>query len=191
MKTLSRFILCTLFGWKTYNEFPSDLNKYIIIVAPHTSWIDFPLGVLARFAYGLKANYIGKHTLFKPPYGFIFRALGGAPVERGKSANKVDAIIDIFNNNKKFILALSPEGTRKKLNKWKTGFYYVAKGADVPIVMTGFDFAKKSIYVSKPYYLTNNIKVDFKNFHNFFKDMKGRHPEKFEYDFYNNMDNKD
>ena len=128
------------------NAFPSDLKKYIIIVAPHTSWVDFPLGVLAKTAYGINGNYIGKHTLFKPPYGFFFRALGGTPVDRSKSTNMVEAIIDIFNTKENFILALSPEGTRKKLDKWKTGFYFVAKGAKVPIVMVGFDFCFKEYY---------------------------------------------
>ena len=104
MKKISKFILCNLFGWKLFNQFPPDLKKYLIIVAPHTSWIDFPIGILAKTSYGIKANYIGKHTLFKPPYGFIFRALGGTPVNRSKSANRVEGIIDLFNTNENFIL---------------------------------------------------------------------------------------
>ena len=184
MRRISRFILCNILGWKTNDAFPTDLKKYIIIVAPHTSWMDFPIGVLARNTYGLKGNYIGKHTLFKPPFGFIFRALGGTPVDRSKSANLVDAIVEIFNSRDEFILALSPEGTRKKLKKWKTGFYFVAQGAKVPIVMVGFDYQKKSITVAKPYHLTGDLKEDFNNFHAYFKNIKGKHPEKFESNFH-------
>ena len=187
MRKISKFILCNLFGWKLFNQFPPDLKKYLIIVAPHTSWIDFPIGILAKTSYGIKANYIGKHTLFKPPYGFIFRALGGTPVNRSKSANRVEGIIDLYNTNKNFVLALSPEGTRKNLNKWKTGFYYVAKGAKVPIVMVGFDYGSKSISVAEPYSLTGDIKIDFKHFYNFYKDIKGKYPEKFDRNFHENL----
>ena len=187
MKKISYFILCNLFGWKLMNAFPSDLKKYIIIVAPHTSWIDFPLGVLAKTAYGIKGNYIGKHTLFKPPFGFFFRALGGTPVDRSKSANMVEAIIDIFNTKENFILALSPEGTRKKLDKWKTGFYFVAKGAKVPIVMVGFDFPLKTITVAEPYHISGDLKIDFEHFHNFYRNVQAKHPEKFNPNFHENV----
>ena len=188
MKGISKFILCDLFGWKLFNQFPPELKKYLIIVAPHTSWVDFPIGIFAQNAYGIKANFIGKHTLFKPPFGFIFKALGGTPVNRSKSANRVEGIVDIFNNHEKFILALSPEGTRKKLNKWKTGFYYVAKGANVPIVMVGFDFGSKSISIAEPYTITGDLKIDFIHFHNFFKNIQAKHPEKFGSDFHENVE---
>lgn len=187
MKKISKFILCNLMGWQTVNTFPSNLNKYIIIVAPHTSWLDFPVGVLARFSLGIKGRYIGKHTLFKPPYGFIFRALGGTPVDRSKSANRVEAIVDLFQENDEFILALSPEGTRKKIDKWKTGFYYVAKGANVPIVMAGLDYSNKKVIISEPYNLTDNIKNDFNHFHNFFKNIKGKYPDNFGVDFHHHV----
>ena len=99
----------------------------------------------------------------------------------------VDAIINIFNSQENFILALSPEGTRKKLVKWKTGFYFVAKGAKVPIVMVGFDYATKSISVSEPFYTTDNMKSDFNHFYNFYKNVNGKHPEQFETNFHKNM----
>lgn len=187
MKNISKFLLCNLLGWKTVNVFPSNLKKYIIIVAPHTTWLDFPLGVLGRFSLGIKGRFIGKHTLFKPPFGFFFRILGGAPVDRSKSANRVEAIVDLISQHEEFILALSPEGTRKKVNKWKTGFYYVAKGASVPIIMVGLDYKNKKIIVSSPYLTTDDIKKDFLHFHKFYKDIKGKYPEKFESGFYSNI----
>lgn len=187
MKKIATFILCNLFGWKTNNQFPQNLKKYVIIVAPHTSWVDFPIGIFSKTSYGIDVHFIAKHSLFKPPFGFIFKALGGTPVDRSKSTNMVDAIINIFNSQENFILALSPEGTRKKLVKWKTGFYFVAKGAKVPIVMVGFDYATKSISVSEPFYPTDNMKSDFNHFHNFYKNVNGKHPEQFETNFHKNM----
>lgn len=177
MKLFSRFILYTILGWKAVGVFPKDLKKYIVIGAPHTHWLDFPLGVFLKFAEGVPANYIGKASLFKPPYGFIFRWLGGTPIDRTTSTNKVDAIVEIFNNNENFILALSPEGTRKKVAKWKTGFYYIAKGANVPIVMITFNFKDKEVKVSDPYYLTENMEKDFNFFHKYYKGVVGKVPE--------------
>lgn len=188
MVTISKFIFFRLMGWKIINSFPKDLKKYIIIVAPHTSWIDFPIGVFVRSIQHLPANYIGKHTLFKPPFGFIFRALGGTPVDRSKSESRVDAITKVFNDNDRFILTLSPEGTRKRMRKWKTGFYYIAKSAKVPIVMCGFDFKTKTVVIAEPYALTNNIKTDFQYFHEFFKNFQGKNPEQFDADFHLHMD---
>lgn len=174
-------------GWKIIGEFPKDLKKFIIIGAPHTTNMDFVLGALVKFSTGLPINFIGKQSLFKPPYGFIFKALGGTPVNRKKSTNLVQSIVNIFNEREEFILALSPEGTRKRTYKWKTGFYYVAKGANVPIIMNTFDFKNKTYLISKPYYLTEDIEKDFKFFHDFYKDIQGKYPEKFNPNFHRNI----
>ena len=99
----------------------------------------------------------------------------------------VEAIVDIFNTKESFILALSPEGTRKRLDKWKTGFYFVAKGAKVPIVMVGFDFSSKTITVAEPYDLTGDMKIDFEHFHNYYKNVQGKYPEKFNPNFHENL----
>ena len=166
-------------GWKYKGTFPSELKKYVIIAAPHTSWMDFPVAILARNASGEKINYIGKDSLFKGPFGFIFKALGGAPVDRSKNNNLVDAIVDIFNSREQFRLGLSPEGTRKKVEKWKTGFYFIAKGAGVPIVMATLDFGKKQIKISDPFYTTDDQEKDFEYFHSFYEGVKGKKPELF------------
>lgn len=166
-------------GWKLANDFPHDLQKYVVIAAPHTSWQDFPVGILARNTSGIKINFIGKASLFKGPFGFIFKSLGGTPVDRSTSNNLVDAIIDIFNSKEQFRLALSPEGTRKKVNKWKTGFYYIAKGAKVPIVMATLDFGKKEVKISEPYYTTDNKDTDFEHFYSFFDKNMAKKPEQF------------
>ncbi|PHS53101.1 MAG: acyltransferase [Lutibacter sp.] len=179
MKLLSRFILYTILRWKAIGSFPKKLNKYIIIAAPHTHWLDFPLSIAIKWAEGLPANYIGKASLFKPPFGFVFRGLGGVPIDRTKSNNKVEAIVAIFKSRDKFILGMSPEGTRKKVAKWKTGFYYIAKGANVPIVMVTLDFKNKKVKISEPYYLTDNMEEDFSFMHNYYEGVVGKIPENF------------
>ncbi|OAD40886.1 1-acyl-sn-glycerol-3-phosphate acyltransferase [Polaribacter atrinae] len=179
MKTIARFILYTILGWKLENDFPQEPKKYVVIAAPHTSWLDFPIAILSRMTSGTMVHFIGKSSLFKGPFGFFFKALGGTPVDRSKSTNMVDAVIDVFNTKEEFRLGISPEGTRKKVDKWKTGFYYIAKGAKVPIVMATLDFKNKKIKISKPYYTTDNIEADFEVFYSFFKDVKGKNPELF------------
>jgi 1-acyl-sn-glycerol-3-phosphate acyltransferase len=176
---ISKFIFNTLLGWKVVHGFPSKPKKYVIIAAPHTSWQDFPIGILARNTSGIKINFIGKNSLFKGPFGFFFRSLGGTPVDRSKNNNLVEAIIDIFNSKDEFKLALSPEGTRKKVEKWKTGFYYIAKGANVPIVMATLDFGKKEVKISEPYYTTDDMEKDFEHFESFYKRVVGKNPELF------------
>lgn len=176
---ISKFIFKIILGWKLVGNFPKDLKKYVIIAAPHTSWQDFPIGILARNTSGIKINFIGKDSLFKGPFGFIFRSLGGTPVDRSQSNNLVDAIVDVFNSKEEFRLALSPEGTRKKVERWKTGFYYIAKGAKVPIVMATLDFGKKQVKISEPYYPTDDIEKDFEYFKSFYKGVLGKKPEQF------------
>ena len=179
MKTIARFILFTLLGWKIENTFPTTPKKYVVIAAPHTSWVDFPIAILTRMSLGVMVHFIGKGSLFKPPFGFFFRKLGGTPVDRSQSNNLVDAVVQIFNRKEEFRLGLSPEGTRKKVEKWKTGFYYIAKGANVPIVMATLDFGNKRVKISDPYYITDNKEKDFEVFYDFFKNIKGKNPELF------------
>ncbi len=179
VRMISKFIFHKVLGWKLVGDFPRDLKKYVVIGAPHTSWKDFPIAIFARNTYGVKINFIGKASLFKPPFGFIFRALGGSPVDRSKSTNKVEAIVNLFNEHDEFRLALSPEGTRAKITEWKTGFYYIAKGANVPVVMFAFDFENKQIIVAPPYYLTEDMNTDMNHIYDFYRDIKGAKPELF------------
>lgn len=174
---ISKFIFTKILGWKLVGTFPADIKKYVLIGVPHTSNMDFLIGVLVKFMTKENLSFIGKASLFKPPFGFVFRALGGTPVNRTKSNNLVDAIVKVFQEKEEFKLALSPEGTRKKVEKWKTGFYYIAKGANVPIILFTFDYGNKQVKLSKPYYPTSDSKKDFSYFKAFFKDVKGKHPE--------------
>ncbi|MGB2225485.1 MAG: 1-acyl-sn-glycerol-3-phosphate acyltransferase [Polaribacter sp.] len=173
MKAFARFILSTILGWKM-DELPTDIKKYVIIAAPHTSWVDFPIAMLYRVATGVMVHYVGKDSLFKGPFGFLFRKLGGFPVDRSSNNNTVDFIVSKFNASENFKLGLSPEGTRKKVDKWKTGFYFIAKGAGVPVVMATLDFGNKYIKVSEPFYPTSNKDKDFEFMRGFFKNVKGK-----------------
>ncbi len=177
-----RFLYSYIFkslGWKFEGSFESMPPKFILIVAPHTSNWDFPLGIMVRSITKINGTkFLGKSQLFKFPFGFIFRALGGYPVERNKDNNLVDAVVNIFSSKEKFSIALAPEGTRSKVNRFKTGFYHIAKKADIPIVLVGFDFKEKKIVIKDPFYTTDNIKEDFKYIISFFSSITGKNPEK-------------
>ncbi len=149
-----------------------------MIVAPHTSNMDFVIGLAFRSLLRLThIRFLGKKELFKLPFGFIFRMLGGTPVDRFSKHNMVDQVVTLFNSNDKFAIALSPEGTRKKVNRLRTGFYHIAKKAGVPVVMIGLDYSKKLLIVSDPFYATSNEAADFNHIINFFGPLKGKNPE--------------
>jgi len=146
-------------------------------VGPHTSNWDFIFGVAYRSILSMnKVHFLGKKELFMPPFGFIFRALGGTPVDRHHKHNMVDQVVEIFNKNSSFKLAISPEGTRKKVDKLRTGFYFIAKKANVPIIMVGLDFKKKQVTFSEPFYTSDNREKDFLHILNFFEPIEGKIP---------------
>lgn len=173
---ICRFIL-KLWGWKIIGKYPHELDKYIIVVMPHTSAWDLPLGFLLKGAWKSPTKYLGKDDLFKPPFGWLFYALGGYPVNRSKSNNFVDAVVDLFNSKEKFAVTISPEGTRKKVDRLKTGFYYIAKGANVPLVLMKFDFGKMEVEIAETFYPTWDKEKDFEMIYDFFKGAKGKIPE--------------
>ena len=178
MHWLSKFIYHKILGWKVtgFTDFES-VKKAVIIAVPHTSWHDFYIGILLRSVIGIKSNFVGKKSLFKFPYGWLFRALGGAPVERKSNENQVQAIARLFAEKEEFRIGMAPEGTRKKVEEWRTGFYYIAKEAGVPIVMFTLDFENKENRFSEPFYPTDDKEADFKFMKDFFKGVKGKVPE--------------
>jgi len=163
-------------GWTLEGSFPT-LDKFVIIVVPHTSWVDFFLGLLIRKVWNEEINYVAKKSLFKPPFGWFFKWTGGAAIDRSKTNDTVKAVVKVFSERKKFRLTLAPEGTRKKVTEWKTGFYYIAKAAQVPIVMIAFDFGKKQIKIAEPFYTSTDKEADFLHFKSFFKEVVGKVPE--------------
>ena len=153
------------------------VDKFVIVVVPHTSWWDFLLGLLVRKVWNEEINYIGKKSLFDSPLGWFFKWTGGAPIDRSKANDTVSATAQVFKDRNKFRLSLSPEGTRKKVTKWKTGFYYISKAAEVPIVLVAFDYGKKQIKVSEPHYTAEDQVADFKVYKSFYRGVKGKVPE--------------
>jgi len=177
MKKIYRFIFFRLMGWRLNGTISPDLKKCVMIVVPHTSWVDFFIGVMARGSIGLEMHYVAKKELFLFPFGAWFRWMGGAPLDRSRAENKVDAIAEIFSRREAFRLAIAPEGTRKKVDKWKTGFYYIALKADVPVVAIAFDYGKKEVKIAEPFYPTGNIDNDLKILEKFYIGVIGFVPE--------------
>ncbi len=177
MRQIAKFIYFKLMGWKIVGNtnFSKDsIKKAVIIAVPHTSWHDFFIGLFLRKITAVKTNFVGKKELFKWPFGLYFRAIGGRALDRTSGQNKVEAIAKLFDNDEEFRLTLAPEGTRKKVKEWKTGFYYIAKKANVPIIMFTLDFKNKQNKISEPFYPTDNIEADFKYMTSFFEGVQGK-----------------
>lgn len=174
MNWLARIIFFKILGWKLEGKAPRGLKKAIFIVVPHTSWHDFYLGLLIRRIMQMDIKYVAKKELFRAPFGWYFKWMGGTPLDRTPGQNKVETIAKIFREKDEFLLAIAPEGTRKKVLKWKTGFYYIAKNAEVPIVMVAFDYGNKAVKFSDPFFPTWNEEQDFTKMRSFFEGVKGK-----------------
>ena len=160
IRILSKFILNKIIGWKVIGYLPKK-EKYVIAVVPHSSYFDLIIAVLIRTYSGLKIKFIGKKELFNPITSFLFKYLGGIPVDRTKKLNIVDEIVGLFKSGKIKILAIAPEGTRKRVKKWKTGFYYIALKANLPILMVSFDYMRKEVKINDKFYPSGDIDKDF------------------------------
>ena len=168
-------LLLRVTGWITVGSLPENEHKFVIIVVPHTSNWDFILGVIIRGAMGFKANFLGKKSLFSRPFGVIFRKLGGIPVDRRMPQNIVDQVVAEANKRISFILAITPEGTRGKVKKWRTGFYYIALNAHMPIVMCQLDYEHKEARFLAPFYVSGNVDKDLEYLRSQSQDIKGLH----------------
>jgi 1-acyl-sn-glycerol-3-phosphate acyltransferase len=176
MRGLYRFFFKRA-GWKIKGVIPRSLHKYVMVVAPHTSNWDFLVGLAARSILDIDTYYVAKKELFKFPAGWLFRKLGGFPVDRSRSSNFVDAVVDLFKDKERFSICLTPEGTRSYAEKWKTGFYYIALKAQIPIVMVAFNYATKEVIVNPPFYPTGNIEQDIKYMKDYYKKIPGKIPD--------------
>lgn len=179
MQKIAKFIYYRLLGWRFVGEFDRSVKKCVFVVAPHTSWHDFYIGILIRKIMDIQIDFVGKKELFKPPFGWYFRWVGGTAIDRTPGQNKVEAIAKIFETKDIFRLAMAPEGTREKTDRWKTGFYYIAKAANVPLVLVAFDFGDKAVKFSEPFYPTDNVDADLKKILSFYDGVKGKDPNKF------------
>ena len=158
-------------------------KKCVVPTGPHTSNRDFPYGIYARAAAGRYIQFVAKSSLFKGPAGWAMKFMGGVPVEREKRTNFVQAVANIFEERDEFYLCIAMEGTRKKVDRFKTGFYWIAREANVPMVFAKFDFGNRVIEFSKPFYPTGDVRADFDVIYRYFDGVQGLVPENsFEYD---------
>ena len=133
-----------LTGWKIDGNFP-DCAKFVMIVAPHTSNWDVPVGLMAKFALRLECRFIAKHSLFWWPLGICLRALGGIPINRAAASDFVDDTVRIFKERERLVLIITPEGTRARVERWKSGFHRIARASGVPVVLVDFDYSRKVV----------------------------------------------
>ena len=175
LAALSKFVLRIL-GWTLEINLPPQ-KKYVLVGAPHTSNWDLPLGLLYMSAVGLHFSWAGKHTIFRGPAGTILRSFGGIPVDRRIRSGFIEQMSELFDSHETMILAITPEGTRSKALYWKTGFYYIALNAKVPITLGYLDYKEKKLGVGYSFLPSGNIEKDMKIVRAFYRGKTGRHPE--------------
>jgi len=174
MRLLATFIFTKLLGWKLEGDMSPHIKKTVVIVVPHTSWHDFYMGAFARKMLNLQINFIGKKELFQWPFGWYFKWMGGAPVDRKSNQNTVQQVVELFKEREEFRLAIAPEGTRKKVDTWKSGFYYMALEAQVPIICVAFDYGTKTVKIHPPFYPTGDFSKDISTLKSFYKGVEGK-----------------
>lgn len=173
-----RWLLYKWMGWKTEVTEPHP-DKYIICLAPHTSNWDFLIGQLYSRCEGIKSNFLMKKEWFFWPLGPMFRRMGGIPVWRSKHTSMTDNLAETARQAQQFMLCVTPEGTRSANPDWKKGFYYIAQKAGLPILLYGVDYEKKLIRCTKTVVPNGDIEAQMHEIKLYFKDFKGKHPEKF------------
>lgn len=166
-----------LLGWRVDGKLP-NIPKFILIGAPHTSNWDFLLFLGVIFRLKADVRYMGKAELFRGPFGWFFYWCGGIPVDRKKSTGLVEQMVEVCNKSEKFILTIAPEGTRYGVKEWKRGFYHIAKGAGIPLVMAKVDSKKKAMLVGEIFHLTDDIEADMQAIQDRFKGLAGINPKK-------------
>lgn len=134
--------------------------------------------MLLSHAAGIKVHWVGKDTLFKRPFGGILRKLGGIPVNRRSRSNFVQQVVDVFNKQKELVVAIAPEGTRDNVPYWKTGFYYIALGAGVPIALGFIDYAERVVGIGPTLFPSGDIHADFEQIKTFYAGKVGKHPHR-------------
>jgi len=167
-----------IFGWN-YELSVEIPDKSVLCVAPHTSYWDFVIGMIFYKSIGGKPYVLMKKEMFFFPLDKILKSIGVLPVDRKKRTSVSDQMVEIFRSKSNFQLAIAPEGTRSRTTQWKTGFYYIALNAGVPITLAYIDYAKKEVGVKKIFYPTGDVKKDIEEIKNYYKDVRAKHPKRF------------
>ena len=178
-KTVMRWLAIIIFrftGWKTAGKRP-NISKYVIIAAPHTSNWDFLYAMCLAFILSIQPFIMMKASWFRWPTGPILGWLGAIPVDRSKSTGFVERAIQSFREHPRMTLVVPPSGTRRKVMYWKTGFYHIARGANVPIVLGYLDYGRKVGGIGPVVYPTGNMKDDMKLIQDFYADIAGKYPK--------------
>ncbi len=175
-KKLYSFIFFRLMGWSIQGTMDRSIKKSVVMVLPHTSNFDFFLGLFTRGILKMEIHFVGKKELFVFPFGYYFRSIGGAPLDRTGGKNNVDATVELFKEREIFRVAIAPEGTRKKVNQLRSGFYYIALKAKVPIIPVAFDYGTKQVRLGTPFYPTGDYEADMQLILPFFAKAKGKFP---------------
>lgn len=173
---LGRFLL-RLAGFRVVGSLP-ELRSCLVVFAPHTSNWDFLVLLLARAALGQKISYLAKHTLFRPPFGWFFRLTSGIPVDRSGNRRVVETIAQEFTRRGDLWLAMAPEGTRARADHWKSGFYYIALTAKVPILLTAIDARRRVYVVGDLFHPSGDPEQDLPRLQAFYRDKLGFYPER-------------
>lgn len=167
--------ILALFGWRTEGELP-NIAKYVVIAAPHTSNWDFPITILVAMRFKIRINFMMKDEMFRPLYGWFFRWLGGIPINRRSRNNVVEQSIQQFRERSRMVLVIPPEGTRSVTKRWRTGFYYIAHGANVPILLGFLDFRRKVGGFGPLIYPSGDIVADMVAIRDFYSGIAGKYP---------------
>ena len=165
--------LLALFGWKIVGQIP-DLPKFVIIGAPHTSNWDFPLAMLLFMALGLRVSWMGKHTFVNGPFKRLWRWLGGVAIDRRSPHGVVQQMVSAFDKRESFVLGITPEGTRQKVAQWKTGFYHIAHGANVPILPVAIDYGRRAIRLHPAFVPSGEAAADIIQIQALFTGTRGK-----------------
>jgi 1-acyl-sn-glycerol-3-phosphate acyltransferase len=160
-------------GWKLAGEFP-DVPKLVFIAAPHSSWWDGWWGLMFKVALGLDASFMAKRELFVGPLGWLLRALGGVPIERSASHGVVEQMVERFRSTDRIWLGIAAEGTRKPVQKWKSGFWHIARAAGVPIMTIYFHYPEKTIGVGPLFETTDDLAADMARIREFYRPWQGK-----------------
>lgn len=176
-RLLARLFLAAT-GWTPEGERPTPA-RFVLIAAPHTSNWDFPYLIAFAELYGVPISWIGKHTLFKWPFGGVMKALGGVPVRRDRRQNLVKSLAAVFDDHDALALVVPAEGTRGHVDQWKSGFYHIAREADVPIVLSFLDYERKVGGFGPAFRPTGDVRADMDRIRAFYADKQGKFPERF------------
>lgn len=169
----------TFKGWKIEGGIPRDVKKCVLVAAPHTSNWDFIFGLGALQLYKYDVKYLAKKELFFFPFRKVFLDLGGIPVDRSKSNSLVDSLVDLINSREELVLLFPPEATRKPVTKWKSGFYWAALKAKVPIALGILDYKKKTANIGLIFQPSGDKEKDWEIIRNYYKDASAKHPGSF------------